>query len=260
MFSSGHTCTVEYLCGVICRSPHEYATFTLMTKTMATIDTLKATQDNQLIEACYSMTLNEKRLLLYGISKINPSTFPDSSKPFKFSIDAKEWREQFGGENPYLMLTRAGEKLMSRTLLLKRKGDDDRLPDETLMNWFDSIRYHKRQSRIVVQFGRSIQIRLAGMLEQFTTIDLLAVSQLNSTHAVRLYELLSQFKSTGYRVMAIDDFRFAMDCVEKHPKTKHLKNQVLYSVSSPTSKRVEPLLAFNSRSGRRNKNNCSDHH
>jgi hypothetical protein len=53
------------------------------------------------------MTLNEKRLLLYGISRINPSTFPDASKPFKFEIDAREWQEQFGGENPYLMLKRA---------------------------------------------------------------------------------------------------------------------------------------------------------
>jgi plasmid replication initiation protein len=171
--------------------------------------------------------LNEKRLLLYGISKINPSTFPSASKPFRFSIDAKEWREQFGGENPYLMLTRAGEKLATRTLLLKHKGDDDRLPDETLMNWFDSIAYYKKQSRIVVEFGRSVQIRLAGMLEQFTTVDLLAISQLNSTHAVRLYELLSQFKSTGYRVMTLEDFRFAMNCVDSNKATKKLKQQVL---------------------------------
>ena len=65
------------------------------------------------------------------------------------------------------------------------------------------------------------------MLEQFTTIDLLAVSELTSIHAVRLYELLSQFKSTGYRVMTIEDFRFAMDVVNTNKGTKYLKNQVL---------------------------------
>jgi plasmid replication initiation protein len=81
------------------------------------------------------------------------------------------------------------------------------------MNWFEEAKYYNKQGRIVDYFYRGVQVRLAGMLEQFTTIDLLAISQLNSTHAVRLYELLSQFKSTGYRVMTIDDFRFAMDCV-----------------------------------------------
>jgi plasmid replication initiation protein len=197
-----------------------------MTKTMTTPDALKATQDNQLIEACYSMTLNEKRLLLFGISKINPSVFPDASKPFSFEMTAKEWAQQFGDDHSWQTLRRASKNLIRRSVTLHSKVGGD-TPDEWIMNWFDSVKYYNNQGRIVATFGRGIQVRLAGMLEQFTTIDLLAVSQLNSTHAVRLYELLSQFKSTGYRVMTIDDFRFAMDCVEKHPKTKHLKNQVL---------------------------------
>jgi hypothetical protein len=56
------------------------------------------------------MTLNEKRLFLFGISKINPSTFPDVNKPFKFEMTAQEWKEQFGGDNPWLMLKRSGVK------------------------------------------------------------------------------------------------------------------------------------------------------
>ncbi|MDG1080110.1 MAG: replication initiation protein [Porticoccaceae bacterium] len=198
-----------------------------MTDLITSKDALKATQDNQLIEACYSMTLNEKRLLLFGISKINPSTFPDPSKPFKFEMNAKDWREQFGGENPYLMLTRASEKLMGRTLTLHEKVRNSAVPDKTVMQWFDTVEYYEKQSRIVVSFGRGVQVRLAGMLEQFTTIDLLAISQLSSTHAVRLYELLSQFKSTGYRVMTLGDFRFAMDCVNTNKGTKELKRAVL---------------------------------
>ena len=194
---------------------------------MTTIEGLKATQDNQLIEACYSMTLNEKRLLLYGISKINPSTFPDSSKPFKFSIDAKEWEEQFGGDNPYLMLRKACKKIRNKGVTLHSKTSDPKQPDERYLNWFEGVDLYRRQSRVVLTFTRGIQIRLAGMLEQFTTIDLLAISQLNSTHAVRLYELLSQFKSTGYRTMTIEDFRFAMDVVNTNKGTKYLKNQVL---------------------------------
>ena len=198
-----------------------------MSELVTISDPLKATQDNQLIEACYSMTLNEKRLLLFGISKINPSTFPDASKPFKFDMDAKDWHKQFGGENPWLMIKRASEKLMGRTLTLHSKVGNSSRPDKSILNWFDSVDYYDKQSRIVVTFGRGVQVRLAGMLEQFTTIDLLAVSQLNSTHAVRLYELLSQFKSTGYRVMTLEDFRFAMDCVNTQKTTKKLKAQVL---------------------------------
>ena len=194
-----------------------------MTKTMVAPDALKATQDNQLIEACYSMTLNEKRLLLFGISKINPMVFPHPSKPFKFEITAAEWAEQFGGDHPWQSLQRSADKLLGRylTLHLKSKRHIRKI------SWFEAVDYYPQEGRIVVEFGRNVQIRLAGMLEQFTTIDLLAVSQLNSTHAVRLYELLSQFKSTGYRTMTVEDFRFAMDVVNTNKGTKYLKNQVL---------------------------------
>ena len=197
-----------------------------MTDLVIQKDKRTATQDNQLIEACYSMTLNEKRLLLFGISTINPNTFPDASKPFKFEITASEWRDQFGDDHAWQSLKRASKKLMSRTLTLHSKVGGDS-PDKILMAWFDSVKYYKNQGRIVVEFGRTVQIRLAGMLEQFTTIDMLSVSQLNSTHAVRLYELLSQFKSTGYRVMTIEDFRFAMDVVNTNQGTKNLKRRVL---------------------------------
>lgn len=216
---------MTYLWG-ICTIPCFDATFNLMTKTMTTPETLRATQDNQLIEACYSMTLNEKRLLLFGISKINPSVFPDASKPFSFEMTAKEWAEQFGDDHSWQTLRRASKNLIRRSVTLHSKVGGDS-PDEWIMNWFDSVKYYKNQGRIVATFGRGIQVRLAGMLEQFTTIDLLSVSQLNSTHAVRLYELLSQFKSTGYRVMTIEDFRFAMDCVNTNKGTSELKRAVL---------------------------------
>ena len=198
-----------------------------MTELITAKDNLKATQDNQLIEACYSMTLNEKRLLLFGISKVNPSTFPDVNKPFKFEMTAQEWKEQFGGDNPWLMLKRSAKKLMGRTLTLHSKTTQSNAPDETMLNWFEEAKFFNKQGRVLVTFTRSVQVRLAGMLEQFTTIDLLAVSELTSIHAVRLYELLSQFKSTGYRVMILEDFRFAMDVVNTNKGTKYLKNQVL---------------------------------
>lgn len=195
-----------------------------MTDLVIAKDNLKATQDNQLIEACYTMSLNEKRLLLFGISKINPSIFPDVNKPFKFEITAQDWKEQFGDDNPWRALKRSCEKLMSRTLTLHSKSNN---LDKTMLNWFEEAKFFNKQGRVVVTFTRSVQVRLAGMLEQFTTIDLLAVSELTSIHAVRLYELLSQFKSTCYRIMSIDDFRFAMDVVDTNKGTKELKRAVL---------------------------------
>ena len=158
-----------------------------MNELIVSQETLKATQDNQLIEACYSMTLNEKRLLLFAMSKVNPSTFPDASKPFSFEMTAKEWAQQFGDDNPWRSLKRTADKLLGRYLTLHPKAGHIQK-----ISWFDSVDYFDKEARIVVEF-----------------------------------ELLSQFKSTGYRVMTVEDFRWAMDVVNTNKGTKELKRAVL---------------------------------
>lgn len=180
------------------------------------------TQDNELIQACYRMSMNEKRLLMLGMSKVNPMYRPDPDKPFRFEITAKDWDEAYNDQNAWQSLKRSADKLLMRHIILHPStGVVEKL------NWFDSVKYYKDHGRIEVQFTRSVQFRLAGMIEQFTTIDLLSINKLRSFYSIRLYELLSQFNSTGYRIISVDDFRYAMDSVDTHPETKQLKQRVL---------------------------------
>ena len=198
--------------------------FILQLETVPKNDKL-ITQDNELIEACYRMELNEKRLLLLGASKINPmGGYPDPNKPFRFEVTAKEWQEVYGDKNSWRAIKRTADKLLKRQIILHpRTGVVEKL------NWFDSVKYYVNEGRIEAQFTRSVQVRLAGMIEQFTTIDLFSVNKLRSFYSIRLYELLSQFNSRGYgsRTMSIEDFRHYMDCVNINPHTKDLKRRIL---------------------------------
>jgi plasmid replication initiation protein len=181
------------------------------------------TQDNELIEACYRMDLNEKRLLNLGMENANPmGGIPDASKPFKFEITAAQWEEVYEDTNAWQSLKRGADKLLSRQITLHPKTNTIEK-----INWFDRVKYYTKEGKIEVQFTRSVQIRLAGMLEQFTTIDLFAVNKLRSFYSIRLYEILSQFDHTGYRVMTVKDFRHYMDCVNINPQTKDLKRRIL---------------------------------
>ena len=181
------------------------------------------TQDNELIQSCYRMSMNEKRLLMLGMSKINPmGGYPDPNKPFKFEVTAAEWESVYKDVNAWQSLKRAADNLLSRYITLH--------PSTQIVekiNWFDRVKYYSTKGMIEVQFTRSVQVRLAGMIEQFTTIDLFSVNKLRSFYSVRLYELLSQFAATGYRIISVDDFRYAMDSVKTNPQTKDLKRRVL---------------------------------
>ena len=60
-------------------------------------------------------------------------------------------------------------------------------------------------------------------LSHYTTYELKWYMTFKSWYSMRLYELLSAFKDTGYWEVDIDKFRFLMDCENKY-KTKGKKN------------------------------------
>jgi len=180
------------------------------------------TQDNQLIEASYTLTLNEKRLLLLGASKINPMEMPHKDEPLSFEVTVEEWASRFPDDNPWRALKNAAKNMRGRFVTLHPKAG---VVDE--LNWFDSVRYIEAEGKVRIRFGWSVSLRLAGMISEFTKIKLTAVQQLRSFHSIRLYEVLSQFRSTTYRRMSVEDFRIAMDCISTHTEMKALKRYVL---------------------------------
>src|SRR5690554_2585089 len=65
------------------------------------------------------------------------------------------------------------------------------------------------------------------MLEEYASIKLIEVCFINTFLGLRLYELLMQFKKSRWRVLSLNDFRIALDCVDAYPQTKELKRNVL---------------------------------
>lgn len=181
------------------------------------------TQDNALIEACYSMTLNEKRLLMLGLSKVDPTEFPNMAEQLQFKLTANDWLEAYPeSKQPYIDMKRAADGLLSRYLILHPKtGQTEKI------NWFSRVKYIEQGASVEVEFTPPIKVRVMGLLENFTTIPLLEVGKLKSVYGIRLFELLQQFKRTGIRQISITDFRIAMDSVDKHPETKKLKQRIL---------------------------------
>ena len=187
-------------------------------------DRRTATQDNELIESCYSMTLNEKRLLFLGIAKLDPRKFPNESEPACFTVTAKEFGDNFSDtDNPWRTLKRAAKKLRPRYVKLHPKSR----AIEKEINWFDSMEYSSASSSVTARFSWSIHTRLAGMSGNFTPIPLSEVKPLRSIYGIRLFEMLRQYKPQGYRKISIADYRFSLDCVEKYKTIGELKRNTL---------------------------------
>ncbi|MDP6586067.1 MAG: replication initiation protein [Anaerolineales bacterium] len=163
----------------------------------------QVTQDNALISASYAMSLNEKRLLVLALSKIDPmgKAWLDGGKA---KVTAKEWSDVFGIDSKvaYERLRLASKDLYNRSV---RMWGDNHNGEE--IRWLSAQQYSKRNGYVEMSFGREMVYYLSGMVDQFTSYQLLKVSGLKSTHSIRMYELAKQFAGTGWRHIELEDLR-----------------------------------------------------
>jgi len=195
---------------------------------------LSITQDNAIIESSLSMTLNERRLLLLLVSKVNPREpikKPDPENPEFITLTVKDWISVYGndGNDAYKLFKQAADKIYGKYYTL---------PDH---------HYHPNGERDIPLFGERIRYgiadeatvkfelhykfhkRLANLLEQFTKYPLLAVTKFKSVYTIRLYELLIQFQSVGSRTLTTQNLRFALGIdPSKYKDTNNFHRKVLF--------------------------------
>lgn len=183
---------------------------------------LVAYKSNALIEASYKLTLQEQRLLLMCIGKLNPK----DDKPQKtFEITAEEFYLAF----PDINRTNAERRLQEAI---------DRLADRWIhINWKDNkeeirwiqrkAKYFTGEGKVEISFSEYIMPYLTQLKGQFTAIAVKNVSALKRTYSIRIYELLMQFKKTGDRLIRVEDFRSMLGLEDKYPTFKRLKDSVI---------------------------------
>jgi len=182
------------------------------------------TQDNALITASYSMSLNEKRLLVAAMSQLDPTSKAWKEGRASATITASDWVATFKGspKSAYRELRKASAKLFESKAQLR--GDHR---NGKRIRWIQAEEYSEDEGRVTIVFSGEVLYYLTSLFDEFTKYDLLGVAGLKSTHSVRLYELASQFKGTGWRYIELDDLR-EMFCLEDaYPRWQDLKKFVV---------------------------------
>lgn len=195
------------------------------------------TQDNLLVNAAYEMTLQEKRVLNLGISKIDPTSPPNKSEPYKFSISISEWADYFPGNprNAYREMREACDRLMTRQVVIRKDTStvkaEQRPEKDVKMQWVDNCEYQPGEGRLTIQFGYRVSLYLSGMFDNFTKYNLRNSGRLNTFYAIRIYEMLCQFRKeqrkTYARVQPVDELRTILKLDNAYKKFYDLKKWVI---------------------------------
>ncbi|MGC6761907.1 replication initiation protein, partial [Escherichia coli] len=71
-----------------------------------------------------------------------------------------------------------------------------------------------KQKFVEVRVNQDLDYIINGLTTEFSRFELSAFTSIRSTYAKTLFRLLMQYRSTGYYVVSIEDFRELLDIPE----------------------------------------------
>ena len=114
-------------------------------------------------------------------------------------VHAHAYAEQFHIDkgNSYEVIKDASKGLFDRYVTYHDKNPKTGNDRSFHCRWVDKIGYEKATGTVYMRFTSDVVPLITRLEEQFTSYELEQVSQLSSGYAVRLYELLVQWRSVG---------------------------------------------------------------
>ncbi|MDE7870280.1 replication initiation protein, partial [Escherichia coli] len=164
--------------------------------------------------------------LLLCISRLNSGTDVASPELQKtMTITAAEYFDSFpdmGRKNAEVQLQEAIDRLWDRSIILK----DDEKREE--FRWIQyRAQYARGEGKAQITFSDAVMPYLTQLKGQFTRVVIKNISNLSRSYSIRIYEILQQFRSTGERIIALDDFKSSLMLDGKYKDFKTLNRDLI---------------------------------
>lgn len=157
-------------------------------------------------------------------------------------LTAKEFSQQFGVDldSCYRILKNAGKRLMETSITLEK-------PDLFItqqINVCSKIEYQHREGSIKVKFTDDIMPYLAQVKQKFVLYNLKEVANFGSLYSTRLYELIQEFKDTGFLIKSVVQLRDVFAVGKKYALYKDFKQRTFAHAVDEINAQYEIDLKF----------------
>jgi plasmid replication initiation protein len=187
-------------------------------KGVSPLNNLSVTKSNALIDASYKLNVQAQKLVLACLAKVDPRR----EIPKEMTMTALEFSELMGVPNAHRELYLAVDSLFESSMKI-RDGNDD-----IEVRWIQKkSRKIKGSGSITIIWSDDVLKYISSLQSRFTSYKLRHIAELQSSHSIRLYELLMKFNSTGERVIYLNDFKSALGISDKYPLFKILNRDVI---------------------------------
>ena len=191
------------------------------------MDSALVYKSNALVEASYRLSVYEQRIILACIAQVRRDQ-PLTDQQL-YTVSAQQVADMTGTQlgTAYQHLKTASERLFRREVTLHEAPNGQGGTKVRLTRWVQEVVYQKDQGTVALRFSQPMVPYLSQLTEQFTRYALTDVARMDSAHAIRLYELLCQWRDAGEREVSIEWLRDAFQLEGKYPAIKDFKRWVI---------------------------------
>ena len=153
-------------------------------------------KDNSLIQASYSLSTVEQRLILLAIAEAR-ETGNGLNQGSLLEVRASTYVSYFEVDKStaYQVLQEASKSLFNRYVTYHDKNPKNGRNRSFHCRWVDKIGYEEQSGLVYLRFTQEVVPLITRLEENFTKYELKQVSKLTSSYAIRLYELLVQWRT-----------------------------------------------------------------
>lgn len=195
-------------------------------------------QSNALVEACYKLTLQEARIILFLASRIEP----DDSDFKDYEIPVKELAEiaQIDSSSLYSTMIGVTDTLLKKVFKVKKEnGQTEQFA------WLCAAIHNPRSGSITLRFDKELKPYLLKLKKNFTSFSLSVAIKFKNIFSFRIYELLKQYESIGKREISIDDLRWMLDLDENtYPLYGNFKQRVIKPIQKELKEKSDIYFDF----------------
>ena len=172
-------------------------------------------KDNALMNASYNLDLVEQRLILLAIVEARESGKGINAND-PLTVHAESYINQFGvaRQTAYQALKDACDDLFARQFSyqeINERGNTENVRSR----WVSEVRYVDAEATVKLIFAPIVIPLITRLEERFTQYEMKQISELSTGYAIRLYELLICWRTTGKTpIIELADFRQKMGVLD----------------------------------------------
>jgi len=138
-------------------------------------------------------------------------------------LTAKEYAKMFNTDRSfaYKQIKKSCKKLMKTSVFIEKLESQETWE----INICSMAKYNKSQGKITIQFTDTVMPYLAQAKEKFLLYNIKEISNFGSLYTTRLYELIQEYKTTGWMEKSIKELRNIFAVEEKYKLYADLKRR-----------------------------------